>query len=131
MTFFGKTIPTDRINFVMNCISFVLGIIFFIRMQYKMSGEETRIVNFNSERDSLLMIETKLNLRLNQIQTKQDSLVRSIRQNKKLLSQQKQEINVKRQQLLSTLKNDWKNTTREEQNAYINKIMSNLKEYQK
>ncbi|MDP1801861.1 MAG: hypothetical protein Q8L81_10945 [Bacteroidota bacterium] len=96
-----------------------------------MSGEETRIVNFNSERDSLLMIETKLNLRLNQIQTKQDSLVRSIRQNKKLLSQQKQEINVKRQQLLSTLKNDWKNTTREEQNAYINKIMSNLKEYQK
>ncbi|MBL7911654.1 MAG: hypothetical protein JNJ41_11410 [Bacteroidia bacterium] len=96
-----------------------------------MSEEETRIVNFNSERDSLLMIEAKLNFRLNQIQTKQDSLIRSIRQNKKLLLQQKQKIAVKRQQLNSTLKNDWKNTTREEQNAYINKIMSNLKEYQK
>lgn len=131
MTFFGKTIPTDKINFFMNCISFVLGIIFFIRMQYKMNEEETRIVNFNSERDSLLMIEAKLNFRLNQVQTKQDSLIRSIRQNKKLLAQQKQEITVKRQQLHSTLKNDWKNTTREEQNAYINKIMSNLKEYQK
>ena len=130
MTFFGKTIPTDKINFVMNCISFVLGIIFFIRMQSKMN-EEASPVNFNSERDSLLMIEAKLNFRLNQIQTKQDSLIRSICQNKKLLSRQKQEITVKRQQLHSTLKNDWKNTTREEQNAYINKIMSNLKEYQK
>ncbi len=131
MTFFGKTIPTDKINFLMNCISFVLGIIFFVRMQSKMNTEETTLVNFNSQRDSLFMIEAKLNFRLNQLEKRSDSLIRHIRQNRVLLAKQKRFISEKRQSLHSTLKSDWKSASPEQQNAYINKIMSNLKEYQK
>lgn len=131
MTFFGKTIPTDKINFLMNCISFVLGIIFFVRMQSKMNTEETTLVNFNSQRDSLFMIEAKLNFRLNQLEKRSDSLIRNIRQNKFLLNKQKKDITEKKQIIYSTIKNDWQSLPEKNQNAYINKIMSNLKEYQK
>ena len=130
MTFFGKTIPTDKINFVMNCVSFVLGLIFFIRMQYKMNDQPDPAI-YNSERDSLLVIESRVKTKISEIQVLQDSILKTIREDRNRLADQNKKVTVKRQQLFSTLHSDWQSTSREQQNAYINKIMSNLKEYQK
>ncbi|MDP1800836.1 MAG: hypothetical protein Q8L81_05760 [Bacteroidota bacterium] len=129
MKFFGKTIPTDKINFVMSCISFVLGLIFFIRMQTKPEQPETQ--NYNSERDSLLIIESRVNTQIREIKKLQESMALTIYQSRVLLNAQQNKVSAKRQQLHSTLKSDWQQISRAQQNAYINKIMSNLKEYQK
>jgi hypothetical protein len=127
MKFFGKPIPTDKINFVMNCISFILGLIFFIRMQYKLN-EPPVPVSFNAEHDSLIKIEYRVNTQLNQLKHLQDSIVREINHKQVLLSQGEKEIVVKRRQLYSTIKSDWDNLDNNDQNAYVNKLMSNLKQ---
>jgi hypothetical protein len=127
MKFFGKPIPTDKINFVMNCISFILGLIFFIRMQYKLN-EPPVPVSFNAEHDSLIKIEYRVNTQLNQLKRIQDSIVREINHKQVLLAQGEKEIIVKRRQLYSTVKSDWDNLDNNDQNAYVNKLMSNLKQ---
>ena len=127
MKFFGKPIPTDKINFVMNCISFILGLIFFIRMQYKLN-EPPVPVSFNAEHDSLIKIEYRVNTQLNQLKRIQDSIVREINHKQVLLSQGEKELIVKRRQLYSTIKSDWDNLDNNDQNAYVNKLMSNLKQ---
>lgn len=130
MKFFGKPIPTDKINFVMNCISFVLGLIFFIRMQYKLN-EPPVPVSFNAEHDSLIKIEYRVNTQLNELKHIQDSIVRAINQKQTLLAQGQKEVVVKRRQLYSTINSEWDNLNPIEQNAYINKLMLNLKQKKK
>lgn len=127
MNFFGKELPTDKINFVMNCVSFVLGIIFFIRMQYKMN-EPPLPVNINSEREALLKIENKVDTELKEIKRVQDSLAHRITiTESKVISEQK-EVKQKRTALYATLQTDWDTLPKGDQSAYVNKIMSNLKQ---
>lgn len=127
MKFFGKEIATDKINFVMNCVSFVLGLIFFIRMQSKMSLSNTA-VNYSSERDSLIIIETRVKTELKEIKKVQDSITRSILINQNLLKERSHQIKRKRSALYITLNNDWEEISKEDQNTYINKLMYNLKQ---
>lgn len=126
MKFFGKELPTDKINFVMNILSFVLSILFFMRMQSKM-GAPTAPDNNNSERDSLIKIQTRVTTELKELKKFQDSITHFIRKKENLLNVQAKEVVVKRRQLYSTLSSDWEQISREEQTAYVNKIMYNLK----
>jgi hypothetical protein len=130
MKLFGKEIPVQKINFFTNIISFVLGVIFFIRMQYKMNEAPTMPL-YNAERDSLIAIQARVNIQLREIKQVQDSVIQIIRENRLFLKEQEKSITVKRRQLYSTINSDWDNLSSESQNAYIEKIMSNLKPKQK
>lgn len=130
MKFLGREIATDKINFVMNCVSFVLGVIFFIRMQYKMSDQPAS-TNFNAERDSLIKIETRVNIELKEIKRVQDSISKVILKNESLLQEQIREVKQKRTALYSTIHSEWDNLTLAEQRTYLNKLMSNLKQKSK
>jgi len=130
MKLFGKEIPVQKINFFTNIISFVLGVIFFIRMQYKMS-EPPVVPVYNSERDSLIVIQTRVNTQLRQIKEIQDSLIKTISQNQNIIKSQNKEVKTKRKELYSTLHSEWDDLSRKDQEDYVNKIMSNLKPKQR
>lgn len=130
MKIFGKNIPTDKINFCMNCVSFVLGIIFFIRMQIKMSEVPTS-VSFASEHDSLVRIETRISLQLKELKVIQDSITRSIKESKNLLNQKANAVNVKRKELITTVQTDWDDLHPSDQDRYVNQLLSNIKQKQK
>lgn len=130
MKLFGKEIPVQKINFFTNIISFVLGVIFFIRMQYKMSEPPSPPV-YNAERDSILVIQTRVNTQLRQIKEIQDSLIKTISQNQNIVKAQDKEVKTKRKELYSTLQSEWDNLSRKDQEDYVNKILSNLKPKQR
>lgn len=130
MKLFGKEIPVQKINFFTNIISFVLGIIFFIRIQYKMS-EPTPAPVYNAERDSLIVIQTRVNTQLRQIKEIQDSLMKTIGQNRSIIKSQEKEVKTKRKELYATLHSEWDDLSRKDQESYVNKIMSNIKEKQR
>lgn len=130
MKLFGKEIPVQKINFFTNIISFVLGLIFFIRIQYKMSEPPSPPV-YNAERDSLIVIQTRVNTQLRQIKEIQDSLMKTIGQNKNIIKAQEKEVKTKRKELHSTLRSEWDDLSRKDQEDYVNKIMSYLKPKQR
>jgi hypothetical protein len=125
MKFFGKEIPTDKINFVMNVVSFILGVIFFVRMQQKMNQQPEHF-NYSAERDSLLTIQARVNAELKEIRQVQDSLIIQIQKDKETVKEQTEAITVKRQQIFYTLHSDWDNLTQDNKDAYVNQLLSNL-----
>jgi hypothetical protein len=78
-------------------------------------------------RDSVLVINTELKTQLNQLKITQDSLIKEIRLNTELLKNQKRNVTVIRHQLQAITQSDWDSLNTKEQNAYINQIMSNIK----
>ena len=130
MKLFGKEIPVQKINFFTNIISFVLGVIFFIRMQYKMSEPPIAPV-YNAERDSLIVIQTRVNMQLKEIKKVQDSLMKTISLNKSIIKSQEKEVKTKRKELYATLHSEWDNLSRKDQEDYVSKIMSNIKQKQR
>lgn len=130
MKLFGKEIPVQKINFFTNIISFVLGVMFFIRMQYKMS-EPSNTPVYNAERDSLIVIQTRVNTQLRQIKEIQDSLMKTIGQNRSIIKSQEKEVKTKRTELYATLHSEWDDLSRKDQEDYVNKIISNLKPKQR
>lgn len=130
MKLFGKEIPVQKINFFTNIISFVLGVIFFIRMQYKMNEPPIAPV-YNADGDSLIVIQTRVNTQLRQIKEIQDSLIKTIAQNRSIIKSQEKEVKTKRNELYATLHSEWDNLSRKDQEDYVNKIISNLKPRQR
>ena len=126
MKLFGKEIPVQKINFFTNIISFVLGVIFFIRITYKKSEPPTVPV-YNAERDSLIVIQTRVNTQLRQIKEIQESLIKTIGQNQNIIKSLEKEVKTKRKELYSTLHSEWDDLSRKDQESYVNKIMSNIK----
>lgn len=130
MEFFGKQVPVDKINFVTNIISFILGVIFFIRMQYKLS-EPSIPPNYNAERDSLISIQSRVNTQLKEIKSVQDSIIKTIRNNQEALVSQNRVLTTKRRQLFATLNSDWDELSPKEQSEYLIGIGKNLKQSSK
>ncbi|MGZ4089114.1 MAG: hypothetical protein ACXVNO_00220 [Bacteroidia bacterium] len=126
MKLFGKDIPAEKINFITNVVSFVIGAIFFIRMQCKLN-EVPAPPSFNSERDSLVTIQARIDTQLKEIKTVQDSLVKVIAKDKAEIKSQDKQIAVQRTQLHATVHSNWETLSRPQQDAYINQIFTNLK----
>lgn len=124
MKFFGKEIPVDKVNFVTNIISFVLGVIFFIRMQYKMNEKPPVPIVLNPEHDSLVTIQTRVNTQLNEIKKVQDSIIKTIRYNENKLSEQKPDAVKKRHLIYSTINSDWDDLGKDEQELYISQKLT-------
>lgn len=127
MKLFGKEIPVDKVNFVTNVISFVLGVIFFVRMQYKWNEAPPAPVINIPERDSLIAVQSRVNTQLNEIKKVQDSIIKTIRRNEDALNKQELLIKNKRRTLMSTITSDWDDMSHRAQDTYIDKVLSNKK----
>jgi len=77
MIFFGKKIPTEKINFSMNVVSFVLGIIFFIRMQGKFPQVPEPVMDF-SRYDSIIRCEALSRQKIRELEAVRDSLISKV-----------------------------------------------------
>lgn len=122
----GKEIKAETITMWANILSFIVGIIFYFRLENKTQTVQP-IVNTNPVKDSVLVINTQLKSELMQLKLTQDSLIKEIRQNTELLKIRKNNVTVIRHQLQTTMQSDWDSLSTQEQNAYVNQIMSNLK----
>lgn len=127
MQFFGKEVPADKIVFVTNFISFVLGVIFFIRMYSKLNEKPSVPILYNPEHDSLVAIQTRVNTQLNEIKKIQDSIITAIRRNEQKLSSQTPVITKKRALILSTIRTDWDDLDRVTKDQYINQKLIQIK----
>lgn len=122
----GKEIKAETISMWMNILGFIIGILFYFRLE-RNAEKPTTIIQSNAIKDSVLVINTELKSQLQQIKITQDSLIKEIRQNTELLRTQKNNVTVIRHQLQASIESDWDSLNTQQQNAYINKIMSNLK----
>lgn len=122
----GKEIKAETITMWANILSFIVGIIFYFRLENKAQTVQP-IINTNPVKDSVLIINTQLKSELKQLKLTQDSLIKEIRQNTELLKIRKNNVTVIRHQLQATMQSDWDSLSTQEQNAYVNQIMSNLK----
>lgn len=126
MKLFGKTIATDKINFAMNIISFVLGSMFFLRMQYK-AHDSPALPATNADHDSLIKIQTRVSTQLREIKSVQDSIAKSIGKEKSVLQVQEKRIDIKRAQVYSTIHSEWDDLSPKSREAYVDKLLGDIK----
>lgn len=128
----NHVINTEKLSFILNIISFIAGLLFYVRMARVMENRQASApipVN-NALHDSALIIETKLNIELNILKHVQDSLVNVLQVNEQKLGKQKQAVKVVRQQIHTTINSDWDKLDKNSQNDYTNKLLLNLKRKQ-
>jgi biopolymer transport protein ExbB/TolQ len=122
----GKEIKAETITMWLNVLSFIVGIIFYFRLEHKYE-QPTTVIQQSATKDSVFYLNTQLNYKIADIKRSQDSLIKLLRINQDKQQQAKKNISVIRHQLYSTLKSDWDTLNREQQNAYIKQFISNLK----
>jgi hypothetical protein len=122
----GKEIKAETISMWANILGFIIGILFYFRIENN-AQQNTHVVPPNPVRDSVLVINTELKSQLQQLKISQDSLIKEVRQQTELLKTQKRNVTVIRHQLQATIQSDWDSLSPQQQNAYVNQIMSNLK----
>jgi len=125
MKFFGKEINPATINLYLNIVSFIIGIWFYFKIASS-TKSQVQIPYVSPAYDSLLIISTKLDYHIKELKQVQEKLVTEITESKIKLIEQTKEVNVHRQQIHSILNSDWNSLSRDQQDAYINHIMSNL-----
>jgi hypothetical protein len=122
----GKDIKPDTITMWLNVVSLLVGILFYVRLEHKYEQPTTDIPS-TATKDSVFYLNTQLNSKIAESKRSQDSLIKLLRISQDSEQQTKKNITVIRHQLYSTLKSDWDALNREQQNAYIKQIISNLK----
>lgn len=122
----GKEIKAETISMWANILGFVVGILFYFRIENN-AQQNTQIVPPNPVRDSVLVINAQLQTQLQQLKTSQDSLIKEIREQTILLKTQKKNVTVIRHQLQATIQSDWDSLSTQQQKAYVQQIMSNIK----
>ena len=122
----GKDIKPETITMWLNVLSLIVGFIFYIRLEQR-SKHELDVLPSQPIRDSVLVIDTELHSVIKQLKISQDSLIAELHANKIYQQQAKKDITVIRHQLYTNIKSDWDTLNQEQQNAYINHIISNLK----
>lgn len=127
MKLFGKEVNPATINLYMNLVSFIIGIWFYFKIASN-TKPQNQIPFVSPTYDSLRVIEARLNYEIRELKKAEETLVTQITENKKKLTEQTKEVNVHRQQIRSILNSDWNSLNRDQQDAYINHIMSNLKQ---
>jgi hypothetical protein len=110
----------------LNVLSFIVGFIFYIRLEQR-SKHELQVIPTQPIHDSVLVIDTELHSAVNQLKVSQDSLITELRINQQHQLQTKKNVAVIRHQLFTNIQSDWDSLNQEQQNAYINQLKSNLK----
>ena len=124
----GNTeINTEKVGFILNLISFIAGMLFYIRMGSFMEHKIASAPVNNALRDSVLVIETKLNFQLKELRMQQDSIMDAIKINQQKLSTQNTAIKTVRQQIHITVNSDWDKLNPQAQDKYTDELLLNLK----
>ena len=105
-----------------NLLGFLAGIIFYIRMENK--SNQGIVAPANALKDSALVINTELQLQVKRLKQTQDSLIQEIQKTERLLSKQKQTTLGLRKHIQQQLGSDWQSLSPEQQNAYIQEVIS-------
>lgn len=123
----GKEINADTVTMWLNVLSVFVGIIFYIRLENKYMSSVTPYPIINHTEDSIFYINTQLKFKLDALKLTQDSLLKEIRHSNDLTTIQKKKVAVIRHQLHTTINSDWDSLNAEQQNAYIQQFITNLK----
>ena len=121
----NKEIKAETISLWLNVIGFIVGILFYVRMEHRTKSEPTT----NQIHDTVLVIESKLKTEIQHLKVNQDSLLQEIKQNNELIKKQTKSLTVLRQQLNQVINSDWDNLSESEQNAFINQTLQQLKNH--
>lgn len=120
-----KPIRPDKVSMWINLLGFLVSILFYIRLEQK--DKRITVVTENPLKDSALIINTQLQLKIKQLGQTHDSLIQQIQKGKTLLIQNKQTVKSVFKYLQQQFNSDWQTLTKEQQDAYIQKISTNPK----
>ncbi len=121
----GKEIKPEKVSMWVNVLGFLVGILFYVRMEVHNSSK----ANYPTIalHDSVLAINTELQLEVKHLKATQDSLINDLQATKIRLVKQKKNVSEIRQQIQHNLNSDWQSLSAEEQSQYINQITNQPK----
>lgn len=123
----GKEIKMETISMWLNVLGFIIGILFYFRLE---SNSKQIVPVVNPLHDSVLVIDTKLNLQIEALKIQQEQLTQELKNNSQKLIEQNKTVIVLRQQLQVELNADWDSLSKHEQDAFIKTTIEQLKKPQ-
>ena len=121
----GKEIKPETISMWLNIISFVIGILFYIRVERNLNKHVEPLED--TAKDTLVIVDTKLNYKIKELKQVEENIVRELRRYEKKLSEEQSMVIASRRQIYITIKSDWDSLSVQEQEAYVNNVIKILK----
>ncbi len=117
----------DRLIFFMNLISFILSILFYLKMfhQWKEAPKET--ISNSAIRDSIIRIDEQLRVRNAYLQQQQELILKKIDQQQQLLKIQHEKIKAVQTHIQQLFQSEWDQLSTKDKDQYIEKVILELK----
>ncbi len=121
-----KRLNVGTVNMWINLIGFIFSVVFYINYHTKSRSQPLPVKTETSTyQDSVRKINWELHYRIKTLQYKQDSLLQQLKLSKKSYERSTQKIQTVRKHIQTTIKTDWENLTKREQQNYINDFIKN------
>ena len=122
----NREINTEKINFCFNIISLVASLVFYIRVGYQLGQPKEPVTESNSLKDSVLVVNARLQTALTEIKAQQDSLYKAIEAGQQQLAAQNKVLREASLQIANTISTDWDSLSRQQQEDYARHIIQGL-----
>ncbi len=125
----NKKINLERINFLLNVLSFIAGIIFYIRVGHTFHRPES-LPESTAIADSILVNDVRLKMNLQAVQEQQQILLSEIKLTQDKLKIQDQAIENARQEIMHTILSDWDTLSQQQQEDYADELIRQMRNNQ-
>jgi hypothetical protein len=115
-----KGLNVGTVNMWINLIGFIFSVVFYINYHTKSNAQSLPVkTDTSAYRDSVRKINWELHYRIKSLQYKQDSLMQQLKQSKSSYQENNQKVKTVRSTIQTTIKTDWENLSKREQQVYI------------
>ena len=121
MKILNREIRPDQVNMWVNVISFLIGIIFYIRVERNFKTKPSLSIT-PTEQSQIVVVQSNLQIQLSHLQRRQDSIISEL-QTQKLFVNQLADKNQSIQEKITAIVNaDWDKLSKEQKEKYIEQL---------
>jgi hypothetical protein len=125
MKILNREIRPDQVNMWVNVISFLIGIIFYIRVEHNFKTKPSLSIT-PTEQSQIAVVQSNLQIQLSHLQKRQDSIISEL-QTQKLFVNQLANRNQSIQEKITAIVNaDWDKLSKEQKEKYIEQLEAPL-----
>jgi len=131
MKILNREIKPEQVNMWVNVISFLIGILFYIRVEHNFKAKTTLPIA-TSEQAQIIHVQNNLQTQLSRLQIRQDSILVELQQQKLFVLQIADKSQNIQEKISAIVNSNWHKLTKEQQNKYIQQLTQiNQKEVNK
>ena len=121
MKILNREIRPDQVNMWVNVISFLIGIIFYIRVERNFKSKPSLSIT-PTEQSQIVVVQSNLQVQLSHLQKRQDSIINELQTQKVFVNQLANKNQSIQEKITAIVNADWDKLSKEQKEQYIKQL---------